>query len=418
MRRSFAAFAPKTPRQIIGVSPTASFEEIKERFRVLVREHHPDTATGDAHKFREINAAYSILRHELKGGKPFSPSPAGEKSSQAKPSSSGGTHSRYYQTQKGGAPGSHNAEDRFYSRHADPSYSSESKGEREAREADRAAFWDYMTGRSRRAMTELALILITLLSSAMLFLKVVVQGRAELRRLDREREATKNAVMPQTMSEEDLARCSFPVDETLKEKIDSTEEHKRLRTKFAQRRFEDFREYLLAFDPDHVGERNVSVHRLVSDAVDEPLVHERCRFVRGFNTDVQSKGYDAAIMQLTQQILGTKWENVDTPDAAVLALNGVSRVSATNPHRAKWTFIEYKRVDPITRKAIGTTECVAAIRNERVLNVGEAQRVVITGHETLQMGKLKQRRLDMSRGSVTPSDLVSGGITPIKESFR
>ncbi len=50
--------------QILGVTRTASAEEIKQAFRKLARIHHPDVAknkaTGEA-KFKEINEAYEVL---------------------------------------------------------------------------------------------------------------------------------------------------------------------------------------------------------------------------------------------------------------------------------------------------------------------------------------------------------------------
>src|SRR4051794_14005850 len=48
----------------LGVSRTATAEEIKQGFRKLARIHHPDVAknkvTGEA-KFKEINEAYEVL---------------------------------------------------------------------------------------------------------------------------------------------------------------------------------------------------------------------------------------------------------------------------------------------------------------------------------------------------------------------
>ena len=59
------------PRQVLGVSSAASWDEIKRAYRRLALEHHPDRATTDeakvrAHKkLKELNAAYALLRHEF-----------------------------------------------------------------------------------------------------------------------------------------------------------------------------------------------------------------------------------------------------------------------------------------------------------------------------------------------------------------
>jgi len=45
----------------LGVSKTASQDEIKRAYRKLAHEHHPDKDKGNAEKFKEVNEAYQIL---------------------------------------------------------------------------------------------------------------------------------------------------------------------------------------------------------------------------------------------------------------------------------------------------------------------------------------------------------------------
>lgn len=55
--------------EILELSPTASFDEIKKSFRKLALKYHPDKNPGDAiseNKFKEINAAYSVLSDPFK----------------------------------------------------------------------------------------------------------------------------------------------------------------------------------------------------------------------------------------------------------------------------------------------------------------------------------------------------------------
>ena len=54
--------------EVLGVSQTASQDEIKKAFRRLARQYHPDVnkESGAEAKFKEINEAYEVLSDEQK----------------------------------------------------------------------------------------------------------------------------------------------------------------------------------------------------------------------------------------------------------------------------------------------------------------------------------------------------------------
>ena len=84
------------PYKVLGVSPTATDEEIKKAYRALVKQYHPDNYTDNplanlaAEKMKEINEAYSEVQKMRSSGASYS-SGSGSYGQQNQTSSSSGS---------------------------------------------------------------------------------------------------------------------------------------------------------------------------------------------------------------------------------------------------------------------------------------------------------------------------------------
>ena len=64
----------KNPYDVLGVSPSASDEEIKKAYRDLTRKYHPDANVDNPladlaeEKFKEVQEAYDTIMHERSAG--------------------------------------------------------------------------------------------------------------------------------------------------------------------------------------------------------------------------------------------------------------------------------------------------------------------------------------------------------------
>ncbi|KAG5467434.1 hypothetical protein CUR178_01077 [Leishmania enriettii] len=400
---------PRSPHQVLGVAPGTPFEEVRQRFCELTKRYHPDVEHGDPVRFREINAAYRLLRAQYRRS-----SSGGGATTDARCSSSSFQGRRRRETPTGGA---------FWAERNERVRKESDQRERERRAAEDR---DRRTASKKRGFFRELLVLldgseiaISIGTVVVVLLYSVERYHTVNRMLAEKRQRQKN------MDEGLPPPMPLEVDKALRDKYSALPESReqqmdalriREESKYrraTQRKFEDFREFMFVYDPEAIASRKVATTRFSYQYMREAEIPKRCPILREFNSESRTHHYGTIERELEEAIRETPWSSPDAGYAGALVAKGLSRIAANSPNTTKWTFIEYTDMNNGPKNA--QTTCLAALRNLRFGQTGMCQRVAVTGKSELQSVLVAQREKDLKEGVLKRRDLVTGGELPVKD---
>lgn len=430
----------RSPYEVLGVTPTTPFSVVKEKYRELARLHHPDTPTGNPHAFREVSAAYNILKAAHLSGTPPASSNATQHPSRSARNAQGAAAEEERLRQEASKP--------------QPVYDKSWIAVRYLWGTNTfeylvtifaglfIAVWtvdDMFFRKKRTGYTIHRDGLANLLAAAQLpkekwrastdaemdaaFVRVASQEKdPEMR----------EALLRGTPQVTEANESSGPSQAATARRVMTLSEL--LRENSRDKRFTDVKQFLYEYDIEGGDIRRVTTSRFPVRLMDETSIWKQCAVVHSFHSEsTPQSSYDAAVDGVVAGLEQVAWHNADNETAGILMANALAVVPVMSPSNAKWTLVEYKALDEdggsFKRSLghVGTTECLFALLNKKFVEDKKssktsaaevpAQRVVVTGAESLAS---REARLRHAQAIESKSKIVKGGVVVMHDrpSFR
>ncbi|EKF31697.1 hypothetical protein MOQ_004463 [Trypanosoma cruzi marinkellei] len=373
-----------SPYEVLGVTASMSFDEIKARYHELTRYYHPDMPHGDPARFRDINAAYRVLRAAERE----------KKSEKIDP--------RVFRAERCRRNGDYQSDGR--ARYEDNRYGPAERPQRHG--LLREILWLYECYELAIVIGAAVAVLIVAMERYLLVRRMTLEKRARIRAMDEGLPPS----MPLVLEDGMLQKYNAPVPKEEIEIDKAMVKEEAYHRRATQRRFEDFREFLFVYDPDGVSSRRVTSKRFSIQYIDEALIPARCTHVWEFNSEVKNKQYDSIVNGVVEALAATSWATPDVQHIAPLVARGLATIPMNSPETAKWTFVEYKDIE---KK--GEPACVLALKNNRFGRLGMCQRVTVTGSNSLSPQLVIKQKADLKSGAISARSLVHGGVLPVKD---
>jgi hypothetical protein len=413
-----AARRVKSPHEILGVGIDTPLPDIKTKYRELARLYHPDMPSGNPNLFREVTAAYNIIKTEAKLGKRPS------SSSSAATSGSGKTS---YSTRSASSATSQNSRD-----HQEAEETLKREGNRAQRVYNQNkyhvldALWNG-NGWEHVATLGALFFLGVWTADVMWFARspghYKVQGLENLSR-EQQQPAMRFTPLPPLDSHNSVAEP--PTSAVRSQQFARSVPLKTQLLASRNQHFSTLRDFLFEYDLEGADVRRATVSRFPVERMEEDSIIKQCPHHRTFHSESSELSYSRSVLnELVEALDTTPWASPDAGNAAIIVANALASVVAVSPNAAKWTIVEYQDKD--TKNA--TTECLFALRNNKfVPKVGKptataapskttativptAQRVLISGSSQLQYPISAERAAALAhkRGS------VMGGVVKMRD---
>jgi curved DNA-binding protein CbpA len=365
--------ATRSPHVILGVSSDITEDKLKERYHELARTLHPDMPNGDAKRFKEVNAAYALLK--------------AQRARNLREESDEGAD---------GAPNN----DPMAVRMREHMKKYQDERARGRPKTQWEMLWD------DEAYEMLLLGVSWLLGCALIFDRWISrQTRARYDDLSVTATVTSGQDRPLP------GMNGVPVPEPsriAKLASDQASDAYFNRQRRSAQNFADLREFFLVHDTDFVTERRFTLANISIDRIDESKIPERCAIVKRINTTANQKAYDRVAVDLEDALQTKEWRFVDAGPTSSHTAEALRRIPKHNPSEYRLTFIEY-HADTET-----APRCMVAIVNDRYMpGTGKTQRAIVSGKEDFH-ARLALKRLESLRmGDVVPEKLLLPGRVPI-----
>jgi hypothetical protein len=445
----------RAPLAVLGLPAGSTEAQVKERYKDLARRLHPDIAGGDAKRFQEVNIAYTALRKRF--AEKAKGAPLGEDDADMTGAAAGGSSGM--RSPHGARP--RKPRPKWADFNDDPEFE-DSEAFARAQAAATAGrtqtgwemCWDLEAFELLTVVAAYAVVLVAVLHRATTrHDRARIHSEDDSHTLGREYIDAFHALRAGGAMGDHMATTSAtavaasalnaqlypsiaPDQLELQRRAD---EIRKVRERYSQQRFTDYREFLLTFDTDNVTERRLTASSVPAKDVNEEVLLQKCPIAGRMNGAQSLHAFDTVVYTIMDDVRERTWRAVDVAPAISLALEGTRRVQLHNPSYFRATTFEYADATPpaaavtppsakfqAAQAAAASTattcdgspspvpRCVAVVLNDRFEpGTGKVQRVIITGRESLHPAGVEARRDALSSGALKPKELLElGGFFP------